>query len=105
LPFAMQSFRRRFTRATRRPTVNHQVVARILGEFGRIADTLRRAAAGGRVDPRQPPRRSRIPGPRRDAHGLLSGHGTRPMILKGNQRGGGADLAVNRTEELTPLAT
>ena len=50
----MQSFRRRFTRATRRPTVNHQVVARILGEFGRIADTLRRAAAGGRVDPDNP---------------------------------------------------
>ena len=42
------------TRATRRPTVNHQVAARILGELGRIADTLRRAAAAGRVDPDNP---------------------------------------------------
>lgn len=42
------------TRATRRPTVNHQAVARILGELGRIADTLRAEAAAGRIDPKNP---------------------------------------------------
>lgn len=31
-------------RATRRPTVNHQAVARILGELGRVADAFRKAA-------------------------------------------------------------
>lgn len=42
------------TRATRRPTVNHQAAARILGELGRIADTLRAASAAGRIDPNEP---------------------------------------------------
>lgn len=31
-------------RATRRPTVNHQVAARLLAELGRIAETLRAAS-------------------------------------------------------------
>jgi hypothetical protein len=41
-------------RQSRRPTVNHQAAARILGELGRIADTLRAAAASGRVDLNEP---------------------------------------------------
>ena len=41
-------------RQSRRPTVNHQAAARILGELGRIADTLRAAAASGRIDPNEP---------------------------------------------------
>jgi Mobilization protein NikA len=31
-------------RATRRPTVNHKAVARMLGELGRVADAFRQAA-------------------------------------------------------------
>ena len=31
-------------RATRRPTVNHQAVARVLGELGRVAEAFRQAA-------------------------------------------------------------
>jgi hypothetical protein len=42
------------TRATRRPTVNHQQVARLLGELGRIADTLRSEVDAGRLDPTEP---------------------------------------------------
>lgn len=42
------------TRATRRPTVNHQMAARVLGELGRIADILRAAAVAGQVDPKDP---------------------------------------------------
>lgn len=36
-------------RATRRPTVNHQAVARVLGELGQVADAFRQAA--GAADP------------------------------------------------------
>lgn len=32
-------------RAVRRPTVNHEMAARLLGELGRIAETLRAASA------------------------------------------------------------
>jgi len=32
-------------RATRRPTVNHQAVARVLGELGRVAEAFRQAAS------------------------------------------------------------
>ncbi|EGE59911.1 hypothetical protein RHECNPAF_1780012 [Rhizobium etli CNPAF512] len=42
------------TRATRRPTVNHQAAARLLGELGRIAETLRAASAAGCLDPKDP---------------------------------------------------
>jgi len=42
------------TRATRRPTVNHQMAARLLGELGRIAETFRTAHAAGRIDPNDP---------------------------------------------------
>lgn len=42
------------TRTTRRPTVNHQMPARVLGELGRIADILRAAAVSGQVDPKDP---------------------------------------------------
>jgi hypothetical protein len=42
------------TRASRRPTVNQQMAARVLGELGRIADTLRIATAAGRVDANDP---------------------------------------------------
>jgi hypothetical protein len=41
-------------RSARRPTVNHQAVARLLGELGRIADTLRRAAEAGDLTPSNP---------------------------------------------------
>ena len=41
-------------RATRRPTVNHQMAARLLGELGRIADELRRAAEAGDLTPSNP---------------------------------------------------
>ncbi len=41
-------------RAVRRPTVNHEAAARILGNLGRIADTLRLAAQAGQVDPDHP---------------------------------------------------
>lgn len=41
-------------RATRRPTSNHEAVARLLGELGRIATVLRDGAAAGGVDPRHP---------------------------------------------------
>lgn len=37
-------------RATRRPTVSHAVAARLLGELGRIAETLRAASTAGMVD-------------------------------------------------------
>lgn len=42
------------TRATRRPTVSHEMAARVLGELGRIAETLRAAAGAGRIDPKEP---------------------------------------------------
>jgi Mobilization protein NikA len=42
------------TRATRRPTVNHKLAARVLGELQRIAETLRTAIASGRADPKDP---------------------------------------------------
>src|SRR5690606_34824220 len=38
-------------RATRRPSVNHEAVARMLGELGRVADAFRKAAAA--ADPRK----------------------------------------------------
>lgn len=41
-------------RATRRPTVNHQMAARLLSELGRIADELRRAAEAGDLTPSNP---------------------------------------------------
>ena len=41
-------------RAARRPTVNHQLVARLLGELGRIADELHRAAEAGDLTPSNP---------------------------------------------------
>ena len=41
-------------RATRRPTVNHEMAARLLGELGRIAQALRDAGGSGRVDPKDP---------------------------------------------------
>lgn len=41
-------------RATRRPTVNHETVARLLGELGRIAETLRKAEEGGQLNPDHP---------------------------------------------------
>lgn len=41
-------------RGTRRPTVNHEMAARILGELGRIAETLRAAVASGKADPKDP---------------------------------------------------
>lgn len=34
-------------RAMRRPSVNHEAVARVLAELGRIAETLRAASAAG----------------------------------------------------------
>jgi hypothetical protein len=34
-------------RAVRRPTVNHEMAARLLGELGRIAEALRAASAAG----------------------------------------------------------
>ena len=40
--------------AVRRPTVNHQMAARLLGELGRIAETLRAASSAGTVDPSHP---------------------------------------------------
>lgn len=41
-------------RAARRPTVNHQAVARLLVELGRIAQALRDAAESGNVTPSDP---------------------------------------------------
>lgn len=41
-------------RQTRRPTVNHQMAARLLGELGRIAEALRAAAAAGGLDAADP---------------------------------------------------
>jgi hypothetical protein len=41
-------------RATRRPTVNHQMAGRLLSELGRIADELRRAAEKGDLTPSNP---------------------------------------------------
>ena len=38
-------------RATRRPTVNHKAVARVLGELGRVAEAFRQAA--GAADQRK----------------------------------------------------
>ncbi len=34
-------------RATRRPSVNHEAVARVLGELGRVAEAFRQAAKAG----------------------------------------------------------
>jgi hypothetical protein len=42
------------TRATRRPTVNHEMAARLLGELGRIAEIFRAATASGKADPKDP---------------------------------------------------
>ncbi len=39
---------------TRRPTVNHKVAARLLGELGRVAEILRDAATGGVIDVSNP---------------------------------------------------
>jgi hypothetical protein len=36
--------------AARRPTVSHEVAARVLGELGRIAEALRVAASAGNLD-------------------------------------------------------
>ncbi len=36
--------------AVRRPTVSHETAARLLGELGRIAETLRAASSAGAVD-------------------------------------------------------
>lgn len=41
-------------RAVRRPTVNHETAARLLGNLGRIAETLRVAAQAGQLDPAEP---------------------------------------------------
>jgi hypothetical protein len=41
-------------RAVRRPTVNHQVAARLLGELGRVADVFRDGVAKGRIDENNP---------------------------------------------------
>jgi hypothetical protein len=80
------------------PRVNHEMVARVLGELGRIADILRAAAmAIG------PIRRTRMLPPRsatsRGRARSLSGHGARAMFLKGNQRAGGNDLATHLMNE------
>ena len=40
--------------AVRRPTVNQQMAARLLGELGRIAEALRTASSAGTVDPANP---------------------------------------------------
>jgi len=39
-------------RASRRPTVNHQAVARLLGELGRVRTSLDRMAENRHADPR-----------------------------------------------------
>lgn len=41
-------------RATRRPTVNHETAARLLGNLGRIAEALRTAAEAGQLHPAEP---------------------------------------------------
>jgi len=41
-------------RATRRPTVNHETAARLLGNLGRIAEVLRAASHAGQLDPAEP---------------------------------------------------
>jgi hypothetical protein len=41
-------------RSSRRPTVNHQMAARLLGELGRIADALRAAVQRGDLTPSNP---------------------------------------------------
>lgn len=41
-------------RAVRRPTANHEVAARLLGNLGRIAETLRSSAQAGQCDPADP---------------------------------------------------
>ncbi len=41
-------------RAVRRPTVSHETAARLLGNLGRIAETLRAAAHAGQLDPAEP---------------------------------------------------
>jgi hypothetical protein len=41
-------------RAVRRPTVSHETAARLLGNLGRIAETLRVAAQAGQFDPAEP---------------------------------------------------
>jgi hypothetical protein len=86
------------SRAARRPRVNHEMVARVLGELGRIADILRAAAmAIGPIRRTRmlPPRSATSPRRARS----LSGHGARAMILKGNQRAGGNDLATHLMNE------
>lgn len=42
------------TGSARRPTVSHEVAARLLGELGRIAETLRAASTAGMVDVNNP---------------------------------------------------
>ena len=58
-------------RATRRPTVNHKAVARVLGELGRVAEAFRQAAGGRRPGHVPRPDRCRDPRSLRTAHGLL----------------------------------
>lgn len=40
--------------AARRPTVSHEMAGRLLGELGRIAETLRAASTAGMVDVNNP---------------------------------------------------
>ena len=40
--------------AARRPTISHEAAARLLGELGRIAETLRAASTAGMVDVNNP---------------------------------------------------
>lgn len=45
---------RSLDRAVRRPTVSHETAARLLGNLGRIAETLRAATLAGQLDPAEP---------------------------------------------------
>ena len=44
------SLNRPLPQAARRPTVSHEMAARLLGELGRVAETLRTIAAAGQLD-------------------------------------------------------
>jgi hypothetical protein len=85
-------------RAARRPRVNHEMVPGFSASSGGSRISCgRRPWPSGRSE--GPACCRCVPRPRRDAHGLLSGHEARAMILTGNQRAGGNDLATQLMNE------
>ena len=77
-------------RASRRPSVNHETAAQLLGNIGPLKSALVRAAEVAESDALEAEIDRRLPRHCRHARCALPGHGERAMILKGSQRGNGS---------------